>query len=88
MLNPNDLQMITELVGSTTPIQLMMDRFLSRMAEAGHPAETMEFARAGFLIGAVEAYNTILGATRVADGGQAMAQLTLNMKADFDRLLA
>lgn len=87
MLNPNDLQLITELVGSTTPIQLMMDRFLGRMAEAGHPAEQMEFARAGYLIGAVEAYNAILGSSRVDDGAKSMATITANMKADFDRLL-
>lgn len=87
MLNPNDLQVIMELVGSTTPIQLMMDRFLGRMGENGHPAEQMEFARAGYLIGAVEAYNAVLGASRVDDDGTAMAALTASMKADFDRLL-
>jgi len=87
MLNPNDLQLMQELLGSSTPIQLLMDQFLKRMADAGHPAETMEFARAGYLIGAVETYNAILGSWRMSDDGTAMAALTASMKADFNRLL-
>jgi len=89
MLNPNDLLLMQELVGSSTPIQLMLDRFLNHLQENGHIGEPLtEYARAGYLIGAVEAYNMVLGASRLDDSGQAMATITANMKADFDRLLA
>lgn len=87
MLNPNDLPQMQELLGSTTPIQLMMDRFLERMAVAGHQPETMEYARAGYLIGAVEAYNALIGSFRMSEDGTAMAAITAAMKSDFDRLL-